>query len=349
MKKKKLLIILSMCLTCFTCIQGCNLLPKEDNKQAEVLIKPENQEYVTEKVKIGTVENSVAGSGTVSAFNTSNLYFTGRGQRVKSIKVKAGDTVKKGQVLITGESDDLLQSVKSAEYDYEKAEIRFNRDKEKLGILKKNSEDTEAIKDAEVNLKIQEISLKQSRENLESLKNNYNNLVIKAPYDGVITFLEDIKEGEIADGFKVLATIADPARMQIVYQGDLDEISLLKVGMAVDIEYSGKDYKGKVSTTRENAPEEDKDKYADKVIISFDKNPSNLKIGESVSIKAILSKKEDTLIVPKAAVKSYSNSYSVSILENGKRRDVPIKVGIKGDTIYEVISGLEEGQDVIVG
>ena len=165
----------------------------------------------------------------------------------------------------------------------------------------------------------------------------------------LITFVEDIKEGESAIGFKTLATIADPAKMQVVYQGNEQEINKLKLGMPVEISYSNKSYTGKVAMTKENSPKEDADKFKQNVVISFDKMPESVKIGATASVSIVLAKKDNTLIVPKTAVKEYSGSCSVSVLDNGRKRDVPVQIGIKGDTIYEVVSGLTEGQEVIIG
>lgn len=327
---------------------GCTLLPKDDNTAQAVLIKPQKEEFTTEKVKKGTVKHAVTGSGTLSPFNTTNLSFTGQNQRIKSIKIKAGQSVKKGQVLITGESADLDNSIKDISYDIDKANIEYNRKTEKLQTLKNSSKDSEAIKDAEADVQISQLSLKQAQDKLQELKDDYNNLTVTAPYDGEITFVEDIKEGENAEGFKTLASIADPGKMQIVYQGDEKEINTLKLGMKVEISYNGKSYSGKVVTTKDNAPKEDAEKYKENVVISFDTMPKTMKVGDTASLTIVLAQKDNALVVPKAAVNSYSGSYSVSVLEKGKKRDVPVQVGIKGDTLYEIVSGLEEGQEVII-
>ena len=350
MKGKKIVALAAAsAVLCSVSFCGCTFIPKDDSVAQAVLIKPQKQEFTTDKVKKGTVKQAVTGSGTLTPFNSTNLSFSGQNQRVKSIKVKAGDNVKKGQVLITGESDELDSSIKDASYDIQKAEIDYNRKTEKLGALKAANKDSEAIKDAEVEIKIASLSLQQSKDKLQKLKKDSENLTVTAPYDGTITFVEDIKEGESAIGFKTLATIADPAKMQVVYQGNEQEINKLKLGMPVEISYSNKSYTGKVAMTKENSPKEDADKFKQNVVISFDKMPESVKIGATASVSIVLAKKDNTLIVPKTAVKEYSGSCSVSVLDNGRKRDVPVQIGIKGDTIYEVVSGLTEGQEVIIG
>ena len=62
----------------------------------------------------GDMKTTVSGNGTVAAADTDNLSFTSSG-KVTAVNVKAGDTVKAGQVLATIDSSELQSSLSSAE------------------------------------------------------------------------------------------------------------------------------------------------------------------------------------------------------------------------------------------
>ena len=62
----------------------------------------------------GDMKTTVSGNGTVAAADTDSLSFASSG-KVTAVNVKAGDTVKAGQVLATIDSSELQSSLSSAE------------------------------------------------------------------------------------------------------------------------------------------------------------------------------------------------------------------------------------------
>jgi len=59
---------------------------------------------------------------------------------------------------------------------------------------------------------------------------------------------------------------------------------------------------------------------------------------------------ENVLSVPNAAVKLYNGERAVRVIAKGKKEPeyIPVKVGIKGSERTQVVSGIDEGRDVIV-
>lgn len=70
-------------------------------------LKPKAPSWTTETVSRGTITNTVAVSGVVSADDTAKLTFPTSGV-ITDVLVKAGDTVSEGQVLATLEQNQLL-------------------------------------------------------------------------------------------------------------------------------------------------------------------------------------------------------------------------------------------------
>ena len=61
--------------------------------------------------------------------------------------------------------------------------------------------------------------------------------------------------------------------------------------------------------------------------------------------------KDEALIVPNSAIKPYQGSKAVQILsqKTGQAIYLPVEIGIEGENFTEIVSGLEEGQEVIIG
>jgi multidrug efflux pump subunit AcrA (membrane-fusion protein) len=71
----------------------------------------------------------------------------------------------------------------------------------------------------------------------------------------------------------------------------------------------------------------------------------------TASVDIELEKKEDVLVVPNKAVKVYQGDKAVQVMD--KKTDqiiyLPVQIGPKGLMNTEIVLGLEEGQEIIVG
>ncbi len=69
----------------------------------------------------------------------------------------------------------------------------------------------------------------------------------------------------------------------------------------------------------------------------------------SVSANIIIGVKNDVLLVSSGAIQTTGGQTSVRLLKNGTIVNIPVEVGDSSDTQTEVISGLSEGDNVIIG
>lgn len=95
-----------------------------------LLLRPSGKQTppaaATATAKRGDVTTTVSASGTVAAVNSRTLSFGASGT-VASVKVKAGDTVKAGQVLAKLDTGDLADAVNAAEDGVDSAEDALTR------------------------------------------------------------------------------------------------------------------------------------------------------------------------------------------------------------------------------
>ena len=71
--------------------------------------------------------------------------------------------------------------------------------------------------------------------------------------------------------------------------------------------------------------------------------------GMTADVDITVANKENILTVPSSAVKPYQGGKAVRVVgENGEIEFVVVEVGSKGEGRTEILSGIEEGQEVIV-
>ena len=68
----------------------------------------------------------------------------------------------------------------------------------------------------------------------------------------------------------------------------------------------------------------------------------------SANVEIMLDKKENVLVVPTTAIHGTTARKSVQVYENGTTRSVQVEVGISDGKQTEIVSGVEEGEQVVM-
>ncbi len=338
--------------------------------------KNEKVVYQTTKVEKGTVVSSISASGSVVSSNFVSINTTASGI-VKEVFVKEGQKVYKGQKIarieldLEGEqrlasaysslisADNALASannnLRQAQASLEKVydEIKGHDTDETLA-MKETRTRAEVAKDNAYN------SIRSAQANLSVASYNYRlaSPDILAPVSGVIGSVNIVpgmilgnttsqstsstRVGVIKfEGLPVASFNVSEVDIPKVKEGQKATITIDSIG---DKTFTGKvvavDRVGTTSNGVINYP----------VLVQFDNSVPEILPNMSASVNIILDTKTDVLVVPNSAlITSNDGSASVRILKNGKEETVPVVVGISSDTSTEIVSGLSEGETVIVG
>jgi HlyD family secretion protein len=88
--------------------------------------------------------------------------------------------------------------------------------------------------------------------------------------------------------------------------------------------------------------------YAAKVAVQ---DPTNtMRPGMNATVNVILQQRENVLLVPNRAVQTAGSRFrTATVLYEGQLIVVPVTIGLTGDTNSEVLSGLQEGDRVLIG
>lgn len=75
--------------------------------------------------------------------------------------------------------------------------------------------------------------------------------------------------------------------------------------------------------------------------------PRKIRVGQTASVGVVLDEAADVLVVPSSAVTTTGTASTVSVHSGGETTTRHVEVGVVGDSLTEVVSGLEEGDRVV--
>jgi len=280
--------------------------------------------------------------------------------RVVDIRVRLGDTVKKGQVLIRLQSADVsgaFSDYRKAVADETLARTQFERARDLFqhGAISMN--DFQVAQDAEDKAKV---DLENTRERLRILGVELNSqsatvdpsavVDITAPVSGVIVEQNVTQAGGVKtlDNSPNLFTIADLSHVWIlcdVYENDLANV---RVGDAADVRlnaYPGRVFKGQVSNIGAVL---DPTIRTAKVRIEVD-NPGLMRVGMFVTATFHGQRPELHAEVPASAILHLHDRdwVFVPVDANKFRRTEVVSGAALPNGMQEILSGIQPGQSVV--
>ena len=331
-------------------LSGCSMLPEEDSTLAPPLVKPKRAEYELYEVTRRDITKTLKGTGTLISSKEVALYYRESGGRLKSIEVKDGQKVTKGTIMARLDTGNLESRIKIKANDIKKAEIQLELLKSEyekyLSLPRESQPPSKDMEEMKVNIRLQEIDLDSARIEYSDLLNDLQQSRLISPIDGVVTFVENLKAGDVVEAYKTIIIVADPRNLQLYYQSDATKD--VKVGMKAKVECQGKELDGKVVLAPDNVPEDALEKYKNAIVISVNGLPDNLEWGDMLDFTIEIQSKKNVLCIPKKGLRRFMGGTYVQVLDGESKKEYNVETGI--ETIYdvEILSGLKEGQKVIL-
>lgn len=200
----------------------------------------------------------------------------------------------------------------------------------------------------------------QSQASLKQLQDQLSYTIITSPMDGVV-LSRDVEVGDAVSSILVLGstatlvmTIGDTT--QVYVQGKVDEADIGKVYLGqparIKVEsFKDKTFLGKVTKIAPLGVEKD-NVTTFEVRVSIDNPGGELKANMTANAEILLEEHKNVLTVPEQAV-IYDKDRKASVevpdpSQKKGRRAVSIVAGISNGTRTEVLSGLNNGQAVIL-
>lgn len=188
-----------------------------------------------------------------------------------------------------------------------------------------------------------ELDYRYAKSQLDEMEEELAKCVITAPADGTVTFLSSAAVGDYISAQTTFVKVAEAGELDLVYEGE--HYGYARFGTAVSVTVDGTVCAGTVTSVEEAGPENS----TPRIRIAVEGLPETTTAGSPAEISIVISRSENTLLLPRKAVESYNGSYYVYVLdENGMKTERTVQVGISSSDRIEITGGLEEGEAVIL-
>jgi len=177
---------------------------------------------------------------------------------------------------------------------------------------------------------------------------------VRSPMDGVILAKHVDREGYVSPGTDLLL-VGDMNSIEIESDILSDDIPEVRVGQNVRLEGKALSGTPAVGTVKKIYPAGSTKVSAlgvrqqrVKVLIDFDNSQVLLGPGYGLDIKIITDWRDDAVLAPAGAVFATAEGMAAFKVSGGRAVLTPLGIGIRGEDHWEVLSGLEPGDTVIV-
>ena len=238
-----------------------------------------------------------------------------------------------------------------AKANYQIAKARFFAAMAQLRVLEQGSNVTALVEGIEISEQDQREIEKETREAIASM-------TVIAPISGIILSRDTDKGSAVipissAYGGTVIMTIADVSEKH--FRGDVDEADIGKVHLGLPARiyvetYPDESFKAELTHISPMGREEE-DIINFKIRATIDDPEDRLRVGMSADAELILEEHENVLVIPEGAIIYEDGKIFVNIQDDSVPeglRKIEITKGISDGLRTEVLSGLEEGQVVVL-
>ena len=278
--------------------------------------------------------------------------------RITSILVKENDTVTKGQLVATLDSEDLETKKEKAEIEVRDKAAKYNRMQYLYSIGAKSAEELETAL----------FNYDTAKTTLATAQADINDTLIYASMDGTVVGEPQTVGAMATQGTNnptVIMRIADLSKKEIMAKVDESDIGAIKVGQDAEFTvdaYPGEVFRAKVkkisqsdtstswniksSTSSSSSTSASVIYYY--VTLDVEDNENKLFPAMTARVDIVKDKRINALTIPITAVKADKDGAYVMVrTSDGKTEKRLIKTGITVEDYVEILEGLEEGEKVV--
>jgi RND family efflux transporter MFP subunit len=291
------------------------------------------------------IAHTIALPANIAPLYQTTLYAKVAGY-LKWIGPDKGDWVKKGQVLAVIDAPEVEEQYHQAVADFKIKKLTHER----LAKVWKESPDVIAKQDVDV----AQAAFEGSRHLMEQRQvlRDYTN--VRAPYDGLITarFADPGALIQIATTSATSAmplfTIMDINTVRVYANVPQDEVALAKVGTPAGLtvsELPGRLFQGAITRSTLAL-----DPATRTMLIEVDLPNKDhlLQPGTFGELTLTLAQHHNALALPPTALVAGAKAKTIVVVEQGRSKSVPVKVGLNDGKWIEIVEGLHGDEDVVV-
>ena len=275
--------------------------------------------------------------------------------QIAQIHVSRGEHVKAGQILASMDNRASAANQQRAQSKVQQETVRLREQKQRLSRLKRlaasGGVSEEALEKAalEVEAAVAALSFAQADVDAAIVEQDWQRL--RAPFDAVVVD-KTTEAGQWVEAGTKLFKLVATAGWEI--QANLDAADSGQVRKGQRVELRSDAYPERVWETSLHWIGPVVERETERSLNTFpvrmglgEKAPSLL-LGQQIDVAILLERRPQALRLPFAALREIEGGgFEVAVLEQGRIQYRPVKTGLETETFVELLSGLEEGQQVV--
>ncbi|HEX9385283.1 MAG TPA: efflux RND transporter periplasmic adaptor subunit [Anaerolineales bacterium] len=329
--------------------------------------QPTPQAPQTATVTKCDVQQTVDAPGELDNTSETQLLMPVDG-KLSQVSVQAGDYVTAGQVLAKLDDHSKAEAqiaLKDAREAYEKAAdyLKYLQTVQKIPQTEtrlflrpvrngwkyetktksfKGPAPEDWITEAENDLALKKAEFEDAQATLDQME-------LKAPFSGVVIEV-DAATDQVFHENDVLFKIIDPKALEVMANVTQEDYPLLKPGQSAEVYFDARPdvtVQGKVDRIVPKLIEGDSPTYD--IYISLAEVPDGLVDGMTADTNVTIASRQGVLCLPRSVVHTSGDNSAMLQVWNGVETETKqVTTGLRGDASVEILSGLDEGEQVVV-
>lgn len=343
------ILLVIACLSIY--LTGCSFHQGSKEALAAPLVPPKSMKYYTMLVERQSLVKLIGAKGQFYSIYQFPLSFKNIGGFLKWVnpRVNIRTTAKTGELLAELDSDSIRNSIKRQEINIKLAELNLEQYSK---IPEISVYDIEKLK----------IALEIERNKLKDLNEQFVHCKIYAPITGDIITMEKLNVGDYIPPNKTLMTVSNIDSSTFLLRCKADNANEFLPGMKVQVVLRGYDEpsappdpeniyhkKGRVVAAPSALPSDASNDLKGVFFVQVEGLPKFITIDEIASVKAEVSRRNSVLTIFGRYVAAEKDEKYVYIFKNGIKEKRIVALGLYAGDKVEVISGLEEGDQLVIG
>lgn len=244
-----------------------------------------------------------------------------------------GDLVPAGATFLELANDNLVSQIEAKELQIQQAELNL----------------AAAEKDLAAQIEAKRIQVRQAELTLADREAELAKMAITSPISGEVTEVSVAVGDEVKVG-TLIAKVIDYGRLEAVVP--IDELDIARVSLGQEVQvttdaFPDRKFSGRVVDIATEGT-------ATSGVTSFDvrvalEEQEGLRPGMTITASILVASRSNVLLLPLEAVQETRGRTVVMVPgEDGQPRPVPVELGLADARFAEVLSGLTEGQEVLI-
>lgn len=296
----------------------------------------------THTVARGSIDVTIQTIGRVQSTGSSTVRTSVAGE-VATVAVEPGDTVVEGDILVLLVTTTLERAVDSANQQLEDAEFALQLAERALDEEPDNENRRLAVIQAAQRVDAAELSLTDAEIAL-------TNAVIVAPRNGTILEVP-VRQGDLVNRTAPVAILFARDDLEVVATVDELDLPNVQIGaeatMRLDA-FPDQEIPGVVLSTAPAAREQGGATVFSTTIGLTLPDDLDIRPGMNTDVTIVTEARDDVLLIPQRAIRTVGNRAFVQVMRDGDPVEQEVILGYRSAGQAEVVSGLSEGDRIVL-